>query len=97
MQEGTRPAKGCYSLATGFCIRRKPARRLFHHIWRADEKAIYEITELFHQGLAKGMRKDDALRSAKCNSLRSGRQRDTFSPIIEANMILTGNTRIRSG
>ncbi len=55
--------EGIISLARGFASAGIPS--IFATLWKADEKAIYSITEAFLQNISKGMRKDDALQKAK--------------------------------
>lgn len=80
--------EGVISLARGFASAGIPS--ICATLWKADEKAIYEISEVFLQNISKGMRKDDALQNAKLAFIRSGGNEKLF-PYYWANMILAGN------
>ena len=59
-------------------------------LWKADEDAIYEITQSFDHNLAQGMRKDDALQLAELAFMQHGNEK--LLPYFWANMVLVGNT-----
>jgi CHAT domain-containing protein len=80
--------EGIYSLARGFALAGIPA--VAATLWKADEKAIYEVSVLFHQYLSQGMRKDDALRKAKLDFIKHNSQEKSL-PYFWANMILIGH------
>ena len=60
-------------------------------LWKADEDAIYAITENFNRNLANGMSKDVALQQAKLEYLKNT-QGEKLLPCYWANMIIVGNT-----
>jgi len=80
--------EGIYSLARGFAAAGIPA--VAATLWQADEQSIYAITAAFHKRLARGMDKDQALREAKLEFIRTG-DRSRSLPYYWANMILVGN------
>lgn len=79
--------EGVYSLARGFAASGIPS--VAATLWKADEDAIYEITQLFDKNLANGMRKDDALQQAELAYMQHGD--DKRLPFFWANMVLVGN------
>ncbi len=81
--------EGIYSLARGFASVGIPA--VSATLWKADEDAIYSITEMFNKNLAKGMQKDEALQQAKLSFMQNN-SGDKLLPYFWANMILVGNT-----
>ncbi|MBC7826557.1 MAG: CHAT domain-containing protein, partial [Chitinophagaceae bacterium] len=60
-------------------------------IWRADEHPVYRISVLFHKNIAAGMRKDDALRVAKIDYLKTANKERSL-PYYWSNMVIMGNT-----
>jgi CHAT domain-containing protein len=80
--------EGIISLARGFASAGIPS--ISATLWKADEKAIYSITEAFLQNISKGMRKDDALQKAKLAFMQEG-SNERLLPFYWANMILAGN------
>ncbi|MFD3000332.1 CHAT domain-containing protein [Pontibacter toksunensis] len=81
--------EGIYSLARGFASAGVPS--VAATLWKADEQAIYEISNMFHEYLAQGMRKDDALQKAKLNYVRLNSHEKSL-PYYWANMIIMGNS-----
>lgn len=80
--------EGVFSLARGFAAAGIPA--ITATVWKADEGAIYAVSQTFLQNIAAGMRKDDALRNAKLSYLQSGANKNAL-PYYWANMIVVGN------
>lgn len=80
--------EGVFSLARGFAAAGIPA--ITATLWKADEGAIYAITEIFLQNIARGMRKDDALQAAKRSYLQSGSTKNAM-PYYWANVVVAGN------
>lgn len=81
--------EGIYSLARGFASAGIPA--VSATLWKADENAIYQITDKFNEYIAKGARKDEALRSAKLNFIE-GTSNEKLLPYYWANMVLIGKS-----
>lgn len=81
--------EGIYSLARGFASAGVPS--VAATLWKADEQAIYEISNMFHEYLAQGMRKDDALQKAKLKYIRLNSHEKSL-PYFWANMIIMGNS-----
>lgn len=80
--------EGIYSLARGFALAGIPS--VSATLWKADERTIYAITELFNRNLAQGMNKDEALQQAKLSFLKNNSGENQL-PYYWANMILVGN------
>lgn len=80
--------EGIISLARGFASAGIPC--ISATLWKADEKAIYNITDAFLKNVSEGMRKDDALQKAKLVYMQSGSNQNLL-PFFWANMILAGN------
>ncbi|MEX6688128.1 CHAT domain-containing protein [Danxiaibacter flavus] len=81
--------EGIYSLARGFAATGIPS--VSATLWSADEGAIYAISEKFHEYLAAGMAKDEALRHAKLE-YRQEYGGEKLLPYYWANMVLMGDT-----
>ena len=79
--------EGIYSLARGFAAAGIPA--VSATLWKADEEAIYLISQKMNEYLAAGMRKDDALQKAKLFLMQKG-GKEKLLPYFWANMILVG-------
>jgi CHAT domain-containing protein/tetratricopeptide (TPR) repeat protein len=80
--------EGVFSLTRGFASAGIPC--ITATLWKADEEAIYGITQLFLKNIAEGMRKDDALQDAKLSFMQDGGNKNLL-PYYWANMILAGN------
>lgn len=80
--------EGVYSLARGFSTAGIPA--VAATLWQADETTIYEVSDKFHEYLATGIRKDEALRKAKLYVMQHGKKEQQL-PFFWANMVLLGN------
>ena len=80
--------EGIYSLARGFSSAGIPA--VAATLWKADEGAIYALSDKFHEYLSEGMRKDEALQKAKLHFINQG-GREKLLPYFWANMVLMGN------
>ena len=92
----TANGEGIYSLARGFATAGIPS--ISATLWKADEEAIYSISEKFNQYLSEGMNKDEALQKAKLDYISSNKNSEKILPYYWANMILIGNTdAIKSG
>lgn len=81
--------EGIYSLARGFGTAGIPS--VAATLWKADEQAIYKISEKFNEYLAEGMDKDEALQKAKLYFMQTN-SNEKLLPYYWANMILIGNT-----
>jgi CHAT domain-containing protein len=81
--------EGIYSLARGFSAAGIPA--VAATLWNADEESIYTISEKFHEYLAAGIPKDEALQKAKIYYIQKSGSDNQF-PFYWANMILIGNS-----
>ncbi|PVD53315.1 hypothetical protein DC498_05415 [Terrimonas sp.] len=81
--------EGIYSLARGFASAGIPA--VSATLWKADEYAIYQISEIFNECISKGLRKDEALRQAKLKFIE-GSSNEKLLPYYWANMILIGKS-----
>jgi CHAT domain-containing protein len=81
--------EGIYSLSRGFAAAGIPS--IMATIWSADEHPVYRISALFHKNIAAGMRKDEALRLAKIDYLKTANT-EKILPYFWANMIIMGNT-----
>ena len=82
------PGEGMLSLAHAFTY--AGSESLLVGLWKIDEKASSQITEIFYQKLAEGMDKASALRAAKLHylGLASGR---ALSPEFWAGIVLIGD------
>lgn len=80
--------EGVFSLTRGFASAGIPS--VAATLWKADEEAIYAITQGFLKNIATGMQKDEALRQAKLAYLHTGRSKNAL-PYYWANMIVVGN------
>jgi CHAT domain-containing protein len=80
--------EGIYSLARGFSSAGIPS--VAATLWKADEEAVYALSDKFHAYLSEGMRKDDALQKAKLYFVRQG-GKEKLLPYFWANMVLMGN------
>jgi CHAT domain-containing protein/tetratricopeptide (TPR) repeat protein len=81
--------EGVYSLARGFAIAGVPAT--VAALWKTDNEAMYRLSELFYQFIKKGMAKDEALRHAKIEFIRTGSKENRL-PFYWASSVLLGNT-----
>ena len=82
------PGEGMVSLSHAFIY--SGSKSLLTSLWKIDEKASNQITEIFLNNLKKGLPKDRALRLAKLQYLGSAHGR-TLSPQYWAGLILIGN------
>ncbi|MES2797822.1 MAG: CHAT domain-containing protein [Bacteroidota bacterium] len=80
--------EGVFSLSRGFSALGIPS--LITTLWSVDEKATYQITELFHKNLKEGYSKDLALQRAKIAYLKESNN-NRFSNLW-ASTILIGDT-----
>ena len=81
--------EGIYSLARGFAT--AGISSVAATLWKADEQAIYTISEKFNEYLSKGMNKDEALQKAKLYFIQSNSNSEQLLPYYWSNMILIGN------
>ncbi len=81
--------EGIFSLARGFAAAGIPS--IASTLWKADSKAMSVITNLFHQNISRGMRKDEALQQAKLTFIKQSGS-DGLLPYYWANIILAGNS-----
>ncbi|MFT3947440.1 MAG: CHAT domain-containing protein [Agriterribacter sp.] len=81
--------EGIFSLARGFASVGIPA--VAATLWKADENAIYLISDKFNEYLAKGVRKDEALQMSKLNFININ-DNEKLLPYYWANMVLIGKS-----
>jgi len=81
--------EGIYSLARGFAAAGIPS--VAATLWKADEDAIYVISEKFNQYLSEGKPKDEALQKAKLYFIKNNTGNEKLLPYYWANLILIGN------
>jgi CHAT domain-containing protein len=81
--------EGVFSLARGFASIGIPS--MLTTLWKIEDRATYEITELFYKHLSKEVPKDIALQQAKLAYLRYNGKNDNL-PYFWAATILLGNT-----
>ncbi len=79
--------EGVFSLARSFSALGIPS--LITTLWNVDEKATYEITELFYQNLSDGFPKDVALQKAKQTYIDANTR--NILPTLWASSILIGD------
>jgi CHAT domain-containing protein len=82
--------EGIYSLARGFAT--AGISSVAATLWKADEEAIYNISEKFNEYLSEGMNKDEALQKAKLYFIQSNSNSEKLLPYYWSNMVLIGNT-----
>ena len=61
--------EGMLSLANGFT--QAGAKSVITSLWKADDESTYKIMTAFYKYLARGQRKDEALRNAKLEYLEN--------------------------
>jgi CHAT domain-containing protein len=81
--------EGVFSLSRGFASVGIPAT--LTTLWSVEDKATYELTELFYQFLGEGLPKDEALQQAKIVYLKTA-DRSQQLPTLWAASILIGDT-----
>lgn len=81
--------EGVYSLARGFAAAGIPST--IATLWKADNEAMYAISEKFHFYLSKGLPKDEALQKARIDFIRNGRMEQQL-PFYWGSSVLFGNT-----
>lgn len=81
--------EGVFSLARGFAGIGIPST--LTTLWSVENKAIYELTELFYKQLDKGLPLDLALQKAQIEWLNTASKSDQL-PYSWAGMVLVGNT-----
>jgi CHAT domain-containing protein len=79
--------EGVYSISRAFSAIGIPS--IISTLWSVDEKANYEITQIFHENIKKGLTKDLALQQAKL-SFTNQSSRNTL-PALWASSILIGD------
>ncbi len=82
------PGEGVRSLGAGFAYAGCPS--LVVSLWSIDEKVTSEIIARFHENLAKGMAKHEALRAAKLAHLAQAED-DLLLPYYWAGLVVEGN------
>ena len=87
--------EGVFSLARGFAGIGIPST--LTTLWSVENKAIYELTELFYKHLDQGVSLDLALQQAQIEWLNRASRSDQL-PYSWAGMVLVGNTEpVQSG
>ncbi len=81
--------EGIYSLARGFAAVGVPATAAT--LWKADNEAMYRISESFYKYINEGMPKDEALRLAKIDFIKSSSKENEL-PFYWASTIMMGNS-----
>ena len=61
-------------------------------LWKADDKAIYAISEQFYSFLNQGLSRDEALQKAKITFIQNG-SRENELPFYWASLVLSGDPR----
>ena len=82
------PSEGIFSLAHSFAYAGCP--NIVMSLWQIDEKTSSQITENFMRRIDGGQRKDEALRQAKLDFLRTA-DSELASPYYWAGMVLLGD------
>jgi CHAT domain-containing protein/tetratricopeptide (TPR) repeat protein len=80
--------EGVFSLARGFAALGVPS--VLTTLWNVENKATYDLTELFYAKLAEGLPKDVALQQAKMAYLADADRSDQL-PNRWAGLLLVGN------
>ena len=80
--------EGVFSLARGFMAVGVPST--ITTLWQIDNKATYQLTELFYKFLSQGLPKDQALQKAKLEFLQVNDKAKQL-PYFWASSILLGN------
>jgi CHAT domain-containing protein len=80
--------EGVYSLARGFAAAGIPST--IATLWKADNEAMYKVSEEFHTLIKKGMDKDEALQQAKIQFIKDGSKENRL-PFYWASIVLMGN------
>jgi CHAT domain-containing protein/tetratricopeptide (TPR) repeat protein len=81
--------EGVYSLARGFAAAGIPST--IATLWKADNEAMYKISEVFHQLIKKGLAKDEALQQARIQFIKDGSKENQL-PFYWASSVLLGHT-----
>jgi CHAT domain-containing protein len=81
--------EGVYSLARGFAAVGIPST--IATLWKADNEAMYKISEVFHQLIKKGVAKDEALQQARVQFINMGSKENQL-PFYWASSVMLGNT-----
>lgn len=81
--------EGIFSLSRGFASVGIPAT--LTTLWSVEDKATYELTELFYQFLGDGLPKDEALQQAKIAYLKTADRSQQLATLWAAS-ILIGDT-----
>ena len=81
--------EGIYSLARGFAAAGVPA--IVATLWKADNEAMYQLSESFYRYINEGKPKDEALRLAKIEFVRSGTKEHEL-PFYWASTVMLGNS-----
>jgi CHAT domain-containing protein len=82
--------EGVYSLARGFAAAGIPST--IATLWKADNEAMYSISEMFHQFIQTGIAKDEALQQARIQYIKKGFKENQL-PFYWASSVLIGNTK----
>lgn len=80
--------EGIYSLARGFAAAGIPAT--VATLWKADNEAMYQISESFYKYINDGKPKDEALRLARIDFIKSG-AKEYELPFYWASTVMVGN------
>ena len=86
---GFQPGEGMISLAHAFSY--AGSESILTSLWKIDEQSSAEIVEFFYSHLSEGLPKDEALRLAKLDYLKSKSGRN-LSPRYWSGLVLIGDT-----
>ncbi|RYY61112.1 MAG: CHAT domain-containing protein, partial [Chitinophagaceae bacterium] len=86
---GFNDGEGMISMAHAFSY--AGSESILTGLWKIDEKASCQITDIFYKNLEEGMTKDVALQKAKLTYLASARGR-TLNPQYWAGLVIMGDT-----
>lgn len=83
--------EGVFSFNRGFATLGIPAA--LANLWVVENKATYQLTELFYEHISRGLPTDIALQKAKLEYIRNGSRRQSL-PYYWAALVLIGKTNI---
>jgi CHAT domain-containing protein len=81
--------EGVMSIARGFLF--AGSRSIMMSLWQVSDYATYKIVNYFYKGLSEGLKKDEALRQAKIEYIKSS-DKINSNPAYWAPFVLIGDT-----